>query len=274
SPGGEHLAVLDSSDRLHIREVRTGEFVLRVPKKQQGWKIYWGRDKDYVQWSPDGTLVFIGGYGSHMLGVPAYHMTVYSVGERQEVYTRLGLPQYNISWSPTQPRVFFEGGWVLDFEGRWVLDDRYSCIDVIAPSTVYSRQQDRSLECPRWSPNGRFIAGGHYNDMRVVDASNGDIAYDQRTQPPQDSRPVEFNGVRSWSPDSGFIAAACRDRISGQARVQVWRVADSGSLSFVHSLSVGCNIEAMAWNPQGTHLALLDHDGYLHVRGVHLPNAS
>ncbi|MEM6961090.1 MAG: hypothetical protein AAF550_05035 [Myxococcota bacterium] len=83
-----------------------------------------------------------------------------------------------------------------------------------------------------------------------------------------------FNGVRSWSPDSGFIAAACRARISGQVQLQVWQVADSGSLSLVYDRSAPNEVKAMAWNPQGTHLALLDEKGYLRIRRVRLMNAS
>src|SRR6266567_1733516 len=93
-----------------------------------------------------------------------------------------------------------------------------------------------------WSPNGRYIAsGGWDNTVQVWDVNNGT---NYRTY----TRHSDFVSALAWSPDSRYIASGDRDHI-----VQVWN-AKTGRLLFTYKGHTN-EVWALAWSPDGRYIA-------------------
>src|SRR6266700_1369677 len=115
---------------------------------------------------------------------------------------------------------------------------------------VYGGHSD-FVSAVAWSPNGRYIAsGGWDNTVQVWDVNNGT---NYRTY----TRHSDFVSALAWSPDSRYIASGSWDHT-----VQVWNV-DTGVLSFTYSYDEIVN--TLAWSPDSRYIASGDRDHIVQV---------
>jgi WD40 repeat protein/tRNA A-37 threonylcarbamoyl transferase component Bud32 len=230
-----------------------------------------------VDWSPDGGLIVVGGASP----LSWWHNPVLvldaETGKKLLKYTVHFKWILAVDWSPDGQRVASASGGLLS---RW--DDIVHVWDAARGTTLssYSRHAN-TIHAVAWSPDGSRIASGSADGtVQVWDAATA--------QPLLTCRGDRWNGVSvewspvralAWSPDGKRIASAC-DQV-----VQVWE-ADAqkpvGTRSWVHfgirTVRMWENdkpllmyhghsqrVLAVAWSPDGLHLASGGDDGTAQV---------
>lgn len=117
-----------------------------------------------------------------------------------------------------------------------------------------------------WSPNGEWIAGGYREQLDVLNANTGELAFSTEAI----TRPHRGNiEAIAWNPTSRLFAlhAYQAEGLTSLPNViQIWSVED---FTITHELEgirfVELGLRSMAWNHSGDRFAAVSGDGYLYV---------
>ncbi len=227
SPDGQLLAC-GSHDDNHIRvfNLQSGDLVRIFRMKPVEWG-HGGSVPAVVAWCPDGKRLLGGGHGQY----GGLHIWDTSSGELLRLIENPGSSDFPPVWSPDGKYIAVSAGWrliVLD-SGSGVRQFEFATPEFLPQSVA-------------WSPDGKRLVGA-CSDRTVRVWSIGEDAPDLT---------LEGHGQRlwcaAWSPGGGKVASGGEDK-----RVIVWN-AENGQQEKLSLLAPG-NIRAIAWSPDGQHIA-------------------
>lgn len=104
-----------------------------------------------------------------------------------------------------------------------------------------------------WSPDGRYLAIGGHGRIFSWDTYTNVLTEKVRR------RAYEYNSL-SWSPDGLNLAAACNQKI------MIWRALTGKKMDAYHG---DCQMNVVAWSPNGKYLACGGEDRAVHVWDVY-----
>jgi len=192
-----------------------------------------------VKFSPDGTMLAVGGYREVRLVDPASGKTIGTLNGHAD-YVR------SIAFSPDSKMIAAAGG-APQSEGEIKIWD------------VQSRQPVRTIQGHKdciysvaWSPDGTLIASGSYD--RVVKLWGAATGKEVRNL--QDHIDAVF--AVAFSPDGKRLASASQDRT-----VKIWDVATGKRLYTLSDSSDG--LTSIAFSPAGDQLAAAGYDKTIYV---------
>lgn len=120
--------------------------------------------------------------------------------------------------------------------GVWNVATRQALFDLDAPYPVHAVV---------YSPDGKRIAGALGKQIRLWDAATGRVHADW-------DGPVEPITELAFSPDGAMLASASATGLA----VWIWRVADGEPILIIPDALDGCTVEALAFHPGSTRLAV------------------
>jgi WD40 repeat protein len=192
-----------------------------------------------VKFSPDGSLLAVGGYREVRLLNPATGKAVATLSGNAD-YVR------SIAFSPDGKMLAAGGGppqqWgeikIWDVQSHQLLKTMHGHNDCI-----YSIA---------WSPDGKLIASGSYDKMaKLWDASSGMELFNLKDH-------IDAVFAVAFSPDGKRLATASQDRT-----VKVW---DSATGRRLYSLSDASDgLTALAYSPPGDRIAAAGYDKTIYV---------
>ncbi|GCE28746.1 hypothetical protein KDA_42300 [Dictyobacter alpinus] len=102
-----------------------------------------------------------------------------------------------------------------------------------------------------WSADGKRIASGRSNEVRVWDAANGTLAYTHWAKPVEYMRAGSVKSV-IWSPNGKYLASSTTNE-----RVQVWNAANGADIHTYRPDSWGLNehVVPITWAPDSQFIA-------------------
>jgi WD40 repeat protein len=196
-----------------------------------------------VSWSPNGSMVAVGGQNRQVL--------LWSTAERRVVQklgeSNPGIPRIQVSWSPDGSMVAIQGGGEPDNTVKvWSVADGVLLLDL---------KLDNIVDAVVWSPDANLLAIGQEGNVELWSVPEGRLVRTLRGD-------VGAINSISWSPDGTRVAAGT-GRWEGDAvdfvsigLVAVWRVED-GELLHVLAEDNMETVRSVAWSPDGHQIAAI-----------------
>ncbi|MSU79634.1 MAG: hypothetical protein EXS16_16295 [Gemmataceae bacterium] len=218
SRDGKYLACADSADTVHV-----WDFAAR--KTLHKLKVAAAEIRT-LAFSADGKYLAANGDRIVHLWNPQTGQPYANVGPRSNAKT-------TVSLSP-------DGSWLITNAGGV----RSAAWSTGSAQIAFTLESDLPVHTLAFSPNGKWIAGALGNRIRLWDADGKQVA--------DWVGPEESITALAFSPDSQTLA-------SGSDKgtvVWLWRVADGEPILLIPDALDGCTIEALAFHPDGMHLAV------------------
>jgi DNA-binding winged helix-turn-helix (wHTH) protein/Tol biopolymer transport system component len=188
SRDGTYVAYVTFPDGILWRANRDGTGLLQLTKPP-----FYPRD---VRWSPDGSqIVFT---DNSQKGVDAIYVVPSHGGTPERLIPGESGPQFDATWSPDGEKVVYS-------TAPWHSVGNYSpakvevrILELATRRTINLPHRPEGFWSPRWSPDGRYIAGLPLKMDNLT-------VFDLKTQQWKDLLRKGQNGFPSWSKDGRFI---------------------------------------------------------------------
>jgi DNA-binding winged helix-turn-helix (wHTH) protein/Tol biopolymer transport system component len=188
SRDGTYVAYVTFPDGILWRANRDGTGLLQLTKPP-----FYPRD---VRWSPDGSQIVFTDNSQN--GVDAIYVVPSQGGTPERLIPEESGPQVDLTWSPDGKKVVYS-------TAPWHSIGNYSpakievrILELATRRTITVPHRPEGFWSPRWSPDGRYIAG------LPLKMDNLTI-FDLKTQRWKDLLRKGLNGFPTWSKDGRFI---------------------------------------------------------------------
>ncbi|MDT7812072.1 MAG: TolB protein [Acidobacteriaceae bacterium] len=188
SRDGTYVAYVTFPDGILWRANRDGTGLLQLTKPP-----FYPRD---VRWSPDGSQIVFTDNSQN--GVDAIYVVPSKGGTPERLIPEESGPQFDLTWSPDGKKAVYS-------TAPWHSVGNYSpakvevrILELATRRTITLPHRPEGFWSPRWSPDGRYIAG------LPLKMDNLTI-FDLKTQRWKDLLRKGLNGFPSWSKDGRFI---------------------------------------------------------------------
>jgi DNA-binding winged helix-turn-helix (wHTH) protein/Tol biopolymer transport system component len=188
SRDGTYVAYVTFPDGILWRANRDGTGLLQLTKPP-----FYPRD---VRWSPDGSeIVFT---DNSQNGVDAIYVVPSKGGTPERLIPEESGPHADLTWSPDGKKVVYSTAPWLSI-GNYSLDKiEVRILELATRRTITLPHRPEGFNSPRWSPDGRYIAGLPFKTDNLS-------IFDLKTQQWKDLLRKGQNGFPSWSKDGRFI---------------------------------------------------------------------
>jgi Tol biopolymer transport system component len=188
SRDGTYVAYVTFPDGILWRANRDGTGLLQLTKPP-----FYPRD---VRWSPDGSeIVFT---DNSQNGVDAIYVVPSKGGTPERLIPEESGPHADLTWSPDGRKVAYSTAPWLSI-GNYSLDKiEVRILELATRRTITLPHRPEGFNSPRWSPDGRYIAGLPFKTDNLS-------IFDLKTQEWKDLLRKGQNGFPSWSKDGRFI---------------------------------------------------------------------
>jgi DNA-binding winged helix-turn-helix (wHTH) protein/Tol biopolymer transport system component len=189
SRDGSYVAYVTFPDGILWRANRDGTGLLQLTKPP-----FYPRD---VRWSPDGSeIVFT---DNSQNGVDAIYVVPSQGGTPERLIPEESGPHADLTWSPDGKKVVYSTIPWLSIGNYSPAKSEVRILELATRRTITLPHRPEGFWSPRWSPDGRYIAG------LPLKTDNLSI-FDLKTQRWKDFlRKGLLNGFPSWSKDGRFI---------------------------------------------------------------------
>jgi Tol biopolymer transport system component len=188
SRDGTYVAYVTFPDGILWRANRDGTGLLQLTKPP-----FYPRD---VRWSPDGSQIVFTDNSQN--GVDAIYVVPSQGGTPTRLIPEESGPQFDLTWSPDGKKVVYSTApWhSIGYYSPGKIEVRI--LELATRRTIILPHRPEGFWSPRWSPDGRYIAG------LPLKMDNLTI-FDLKTQRWKDLLRKGLNGFPSWSKDGRFI---------------------------------------------------------------------
>jgi DNA-binding winged helix-turn-helix (wHTH) protein/Tol biopolymer transport system component len=188
SRDGTYVAYVTFPDGILWRANRDGTGLLQLTKPP-----FYPRD---VRWSPDGSqIVFTD--NSHN-GVDAIYVVPSKGGTPERLIPEESGPHTDLTWSPDGKKVVYSTAPWLSVGNYSLAKIEVRILELATRRTITLPHHPEGFNSPRWSPDGRYIAGLSFKTDNLS-------IFDLKTQRWRDLLRKGLNGFPSWSKDGRFI---------------------------------------------------------------------
>jgi DNA-binding winged helix-turn-helix (wHTH) protein/Tol biopolymer transport system component len=188
SRDGTYVAYVTFPDGILWRANRDGSGLLQLTKPP-----FYPRD---VRWSPDDSeIVFT---DNSQNGVDAIYVVPSQGGTPERFIPEESGPHADLTWSPDGKKVVYSTIPWLSIGNYSPAKIEVRILELATRRTITLPHRQEGFNSPRWSPDGRYIAGLPFKTDNLS-------IFDLKTQRWKDPLRKGLNGFPSWSKDGRFI---------------------------------------------------------------------
>ncbi|MEO8970003.1 MAG: hypothetical protein ABI406_00195 [Ktedonobacteraceae bacterium] len=239
SPDGKRVAVVAVGQGVQIYAATTGKLLDTYPANNQASlsmktgasMLSGGSGAMATAWSPDGTLMATGFFGSYGNSVQVWNTTTNKLVLN---YTGNADVVGSVAWSP---------------DGKYIVSASYDGSTQVWNASTGHKISDfedhqRQLSQAAWSPDGKTIAYIIGDQVKVVNPFTGKVLITH-------TGPNDKYGLTdlTWSPDSKSIASA-------GDHIELWDVA-TGKTYYTFTKNP-FSIRVLTWSPDGKYIVSAD----------------
>jgi DNA-binding winged helix-turn-helix (wHTH) protein/Tol biopolymer transport system component len=188
SRDGTHVAYVTFPDGILWRANRDGTGLLQLTEPP-----FYPRD---VRWSPDGSEIAFTDNSQN--GVDAIYSVPSQGGTPKRLIPEESGPHADLTWSPDGKKVVYSTLPWLSVGNYSLAKIEVRILDLATRKTITLPHRPEGFWSPRWSPDGRYIAGLTFKRDNLS-------IFDLKTQRWKDLLQKGLNGFPNWSKDSRFI---------------------------------------------------------------------